>query len=109
MSAGLRIAVISIGVMLIAAGAVLALGISQFVEGCIREEGIVARLNAGGSHPQIVFHTREGTTVEYPQGGMIAGFHVGQVVQVLYQARESDCTVSETESVDVCYFRHMWS
>ena len=52
----------------------------------LRGSGTVTRLNAGGSHPEIAFRTQNGSIISYPQGGMIAGFRVGQAVQVLYDA-----------------------
>ena len=47
-------------------------------------EGEVVRLNAGGSHPEVRFVTDKGQEVEYPQGGMIGGYHAGDHVTVLY-------------------------
>jgi hypothetical protein len=47
-------------------------------------DGIVTKLNAGGSHPEIEFTTPGGQTVSYPQGGVIWGYEPGQQVRVLY-------------------------
>src|SRR5262249_35098816 len=50
----------------------------------IRAEGVVVRLNAGGSHPQIDFTAASGAKISYPQGGLIFGYRPGQKVRVLY-------------------------
>ena len=86
MSPRLRAVTISAGAILLVAAAVSAFQVSRFMAGALRGSGTVTRLNAGGSHPQIAFHTQNGSIVSYPQGGMIAGFRVGQAVQVLYDA-----------------------
>ncbi len=72
------------GAALALAGAATAFRASRFIAGAVVADGAVTRLNAGGSHPQIAFRTRDGATVSYPQGGMIAGFRVGQAVRVYY-------------------------
>ena len=56
----------------------------QFVRRAETGAGSVVRLNAGGSHPQIRFTTGTGEIREYPQGGMIFGYEVGEAVKVLY-------------------------
>ncbi len=56
----------------------------SFNRRALHARGTVIRLNAGGSHPEIQFKTRSGQTIEYPQGGMIAGYVPGQQVPVLY-------------------------
>lgn len=50
--------------------------------------GMVVKLNAGGAHPEIRFTTAAGQAIEYPQGGMIWGYHVGDHVEVLYDPRD---------------------
>jgi len=46
--------------------------------------GVVIRLNAGGSHPEIEFTAASGETISFPQGGLIFGYRPGQKVRVLY-------------------------
>ncbi len=86
MSPRLRAVTVSAGAILLVAAAVNAFQVSRFMAGSLRGRGTVTRLNAGGSHPQIAFHMQNGSIISYPQGGMIAGFRVGQAVQVLYDA-----------------------
>ena len=52
-----------------------------------RADGVVTKLNAGGSHPEIEFTSADGERVAYPQGGWIFGFEPGDHVTVLYDAR----------------------
>ena len=78
--------------MLLVAAAVSAFQVTRFMTGAVQAGGTVTRLNAGGSHPQIEFHTRSGSTISYPQAGMIAGFHAGQAVRVLYDAADPSGT-----------------
>lgn len=82
------------GVVLLAAGGVTALDRSAFVRHASVADGVVAALNAGGSHPQIAFKTASGRQVSYPQGGWIFGYAVGQRVRVLYDAHEPGHTAS---------------
>ena len=84
MGAKLRMMVLLAGAILLIAGTIGAVQVNRFVAGATRETGTVVRLNAGGSHPEVAFHTPDGTIISYPQGGMIVGFRVGQAVQVLY-------------------------
>jgi hypothetical protein len=44
----------------------------------------VAKLNAAGSHPEIVFTAFSGQQVHYPQGGLVWGWRVGDTVPVRY-------------------------
>ncbi len=46
--------------------------------------GYVSKLNAGGSHPEITFTTKDGQTISYPQNGLIFGYKVNDKVEVLY-------------------------
>ena len=57
---------------------------AQFIKTAGHAPGIVSKLNAGGSHPEIVFTAASGQVVSYPQGGMIGGYKTGQHVSVLY-------------------------
>ncbi|QNB14646.1 DUF3592 domain-containing protein [Paraburkholderia tropica] len=66
----------------------------DFIEESQVVPGRVLKLNAGGSHPQITFVTREGEEVSYPQGGYIYNMAVGQNVHVRYitgRAARSAC------------------
>ena len=56
----------------------------RFVVRAAIAPGTVVKLNAGGAHPEIRFTTAAGQAVEYPQGGMIWGYHAGEKVEVLY-------------------------
>lgn len=70
---------------LVAAGSVAGLASAwRFGQTAARASGEVARLNAGGSHPEIRFVTGAGEAVEYPQGGLVFGFRTGDRVAVLY-------------------------
>jgi hypothetical protein len=73
-----------IGVFGVALTAILAVKKYQEYEDAAVADGIVTKLNAGGSHPEIEFTTPDGQTVSYPQGGMIGGYEPGQHVRVLY-------------------------
>lgn len=55
-----------------------------FLDAAVAVPGRVVALNAGGSHPQIEFLNRKGERISYPQGGWIAGYKVGDQVNVLY-------------------------
>lgn len=46
--------------------------------------GVVVRLNAGGSHPEVLFMGADGQPVEYPQNGLVWGYRVGDRVTVLF-------------------------
>ena len=66
----------------------------HFIRCAARAPGIVTKLNAGGSHPEVSFTAASGEVVDYPQGGMILGYHAGQPVTVLYDPhhpRDSPC------------------
>ena len=73
------------GLALIVAAAVTALDTASFMRSSVRADGRVVALNAGGSHPQIEFRLPDGRTVSKPEGGWIAGYRVGDRVQVRYQ------------------------
>jgi hypothetical protein len=75
------------GTLMIAAG-VSAAGVVRFLRTAARATGTVVALNAGGSHPQIVFTTDTGVSVEYPQGGLVFGRRVGEQVSVRYQTAD---------------------
>ncbi len=92
MSLRLRAVTVSAGAILLVVAAVGAFQVSRFIAGALRSDGTVTRLNAGSSHPQIAFHTQNGSLISYPQGGMVAGFRVGQAVQVFYDAGDPSGT-----------------
>lgn len=73
-----------VGLLLLAGAATATVSIARFVRGSVVADGRVARLNAGGSHPEIAFVTRTGVPVSYPQGGLIWGYAVGDKVRVRY-------------------------
>lgn len=56
----------------------------QFLDRAQPVQGWVDHLNAGGSHPQVVFQTPAGQRVSYAQNGLIFGYAPGQPVRVLY-------------------------
>jgi hypothetical protein len=69
--------------LVIGAGAV-ALSRRTFLQQALAAGGVVERLNAGGSHPEIGFTTASGVSVSYAQGGLIFGYQPGEKVRVLY-------------------------
>lgn len=58
----------------------------DFLRTSILVPGEVVALNAGGSHPEIEFSTKDGQKISYPQGGLIFGMRVGDHVNVRYLA-----------------------
>ncbi|MGI3744637.1 MAG: DUF3592 domain-containing protein [Janthinobacterium lividum] len=64
----------------------------EFLPQAQRAPGVVTKLNAGGSHPEIEFTSADNQVISYPQGGMISGYEVGQPVQVLYLAEDPEMT-----------------
>lgn len=79
---GLLFALIGIGLLGIAVN--LTLDRRDFLARAQTADGIVSRLNAGGSHPEIAFTTGKGEKISYPQGGFIFGYEPGQPVRVYY-------------------------
>jgi hypothetical protein len=73
-----------IGVLVLCGSTVWSFKQYGFVNKAAKASGVVISLNAGGSHPQIKFKTSEGKEIEFPQGGLIAGYKVGDQVEVLY-------------------------
>ena len=88
------IALLVIGTGFLVAAALSAWRTSQFVAASESVAGRVVALNAGGSHPEIRFVTRTGITVDYPQGGLIGGYAVGDAVQVRYLPAEPKTSAS---------------
>jgi len=83
---GLFFALIGIGLLGIAVD--LALDQHAFLARAQTADGVVSRLNAGGSHPEIAFVTGSGERISYPQGGFIFGYRQGRPVRVLYLPEE---------------------
>ncbi|KPW94106.1 DUF3592 domain-containing protein [Pseudomonas corrugata] len=83
---GLLFALIGIGLLCIAVN--LTLDRREFLSRAQTANGIVSRLNAGGSHPEIAFTSVSGEAISYPQGGMIFGYQQGQSVRVHYLAEQ---------------------
>ncbi|UZE22870.1 DUF3592 domain-containing protein [Pseudomonas sp. B21-056] len=79
---GLLFALIGIGLLGIAVH--LTLDRREFLAHAQIADGVVSHLNAGGSHPEIVFTTGSGEKVSYPQGGFIFGYRQDQPVRVHY-------------------------
>jgi hypothetical protein len=75
------------GGMLVAA-VVTGIATNGFVGRAASAPGEVSRLNAGGSHPEIVFTAASGEKISYPQGGLIFGYRPGQKVRVLYSQED---------------------
>lgn len=82
----IRIVIIGIGVGLLIAAAVAVISVRTFRKTASVAEGVVVRLNAGGSHPQIEFAATSGEKVSVPQGGLVWGLQPGDKVNVLYDA-----------------------
>ena len=76
-----------VGVGLLAGAVWEAAATRSFVARARSATGEVVRLNAGGAHPEVRFIADGGQAVEYPQGGMIWGYHPGDHVTVLYDPR----------------------
>ena len=73
-----------VGILLLGAAATTAIGTWRWVQRTAVAQGHVVRLNAGGSHPEIEFTAASGEKVSYPQGGLVAGWRVGDRVPVRY-------------------------
>ncbi|SCX69340.1 Protein of unknown function [Pseudomonas sp. NFACC32-1] len=79
---GLLFALIGIGLLSVAVN--LTLERREFLAHAQSADGVVSRLNAGGSHPEIAFTTANGEKISYPQGGFIFGYRQDQPVRVHY-------------------------
>ncbi len=73
-----------VGVGLMISALYWAVSTRHFVARAAGAPGTVVKLNAGGAHPEIRFTTTAGQVIEFPQGGMIWGYHAGDHVEVLY-------------------------
>lgn len=76
---------IGVGIFVITGAGVWAFLNWRFVSNAATARGVVVKLNAGGSHPQIKFTTAEGKEIEYAQGGLIFGYKPGDEVDVFYE------------------------
>ena len=76
---------IVVGILIIIGAAVWTFVNWRFANEAAESRGVVIKLNAGGSHPQIKFTTADGKEIEYPQGGLIFGYKPGDEVTVLYE------------------------
>ncbi len=56
----------------------------RFASHSLIAPGVVTRLEAGPSHPEVRFTTRAGEIVTYSQGGLVFGYRAGQAVRVRY-------------------------
>ena len=65
-------------------GSALAISRWQFVREASSANGIVVELKFGTSHPKIEFTLPNNEQVTYYQGGLIAGYKIGDKVHVLY-------------------------
>jgi len=81
----IKLSFIAVGLILLVLAAAIGISVRRFTQVATSADGVVARLNAGGSHPQIDFVTATGQKVSYPQGGLIFGARVGDHVHVLYR------------------------
>jgi hypothetical protein len=80
-------AFLSIGLGLLAGAAWRGSVVREFAGHANTAEAVVYATPHGGSHPAIRFNDVAGKVVEYPQGGLIFGYHVGDRVKVLYEAQ----------------------
>jgi Protein of unknown function (DUF3592) len=84
------------GVVLIG-GSMAAIAITyRFTQTAVAVPGVVTKLNAGGSHPEIKFTTQTGEPIEYAQNGLIFGYRPGDAVRVLYQPGEPRSAMIDT-------------
>jgi hypothetical protein len=84
------------GVVLIGGSVAAMVGTYRFTQTAVAVPGVVTKLNAGGSHPEIKFTTQTGEAVEYAQNGFIFGYKPGDPVRVLYQPGEPRSAMVDT-------------
>lgn len=85
---------LGIGILLLIAAGILSFGTVRFLRDAAHADGVVIALNAGGSHPQIRFELPDGRPISYSQGGWIAGYQVGDRVDVRYRASDPVATAT---------------
>jgi hypothetical protein len=76
---------IAVGLILCVFAVLSGIRVTRFIRESESADGVVIKLNAGSSHPQIRFTTIAGQEIEYPQGGFIYGYHTGDRVRVRYK------------------------
>ena len=94
---------IVVGSCVLLAAIASTVSVFRFVDRSVLVDGTVTRLNAGGSHPQVDFTTRDGRPVSYPQGGLVFGKAAGDHVRVRYDASDPARTATLDE------FGAVWS
>jgi Protein of unknown function (DUF3592) len=83
------------GVILMLSSASWLGAVWRFTAKATSAQGVVIRLNHGGSHPQVRFITSTGQVVDYAQNGLIFGYRKGDKVEVLYDSiQPTDATVN---------------
>jgi hypothetical protein len=78
---------ICVGIIIVLADCFWLIKISKFISTASSAQGVVVRLNAGGSHPQVKFTTKEGREISYPQNGLVFGYKSGDKVKVMYNSQ----------------------
>lgn len=81
-----------VGVALLTAAVLVAMSEQRFIQHSETAPGVVVSLNAGSSHPEIRFVSREGQAFVFPEGGLIGGYAPGQKVIVRYAADDPQGT-----------------
>lgn len=94
---------LALGLLLLTAALYFGYDTHTFIAEARRAEGQVVALNAGGSHPQIAFTDTHGQRHDYPQGGLIFGYEVGDAVLVLYRSE------APTASARLDAFGALWA
>ncbi len=87
------ILIVIVGAIIILASLLWGFSSRQFISSAAVAKGVVTKLDAGGSHPEIQFLTNAGEKIEYPQGGLIGGYQVGDRVSVLYDEKNPQTAV----------------
>ncbi|MBC7792429.1 MAG: DUF3592 domain-containing protein [Clostridia bacterium] len=99
------------GIFLLAAVTLIGVAMAMFVgrvgflRTASRSAGVVSKLNAGGSHPQIDFDF-DGVRYSYPQGGMTSSYKVGDLVTVLYD-RDNPRMTAVIDTFGVLWLGHI--
>jgi Protein of unknown function (DUF3592) len=91
-----RVLFVGAGIVLIGGSIAALAGVYRFTQAAVVVPGVVTKLNAGGSHPQIKFTTQAGETIDYAQNGLIFGYQPGDRVQVMYEPSEPRSAMVDT-------------
>ncbi len=83
-----RLLFAGVGIVLVIIAIVSGILTRRFIAHSAMAAGLVVKLNAGGSHPEIKFTTADGREIEYPQNGLIGGYQTGDKVTVLYDPED---------------------